>query len=154
MTQLLIGLAFTIGLLVLGYAVGSMREHRHLAELDRREQDAAAIVAVDIATLPPGVHAAGGALVMGEVVIAADYFKSFVAGLRNLIGGEIKTYQTMLTRARREARLRMVEEARALGANLVVNVRYEWSEVGPTTPSAEIFCYGTAIIPASPAGSG
>lgn len=153
MAQLVVGLIFTIGLLVLGYAVGSARERRHLADLERREQDAAAIVAVDIETLPPGVHAAAGALVMGEVVIAADYFKSFVAGLRNLIGGEITTYQTMLSRARREARLRMVDEARALGADLVINVRYEWSEVGPRTPSAEIFCYGTAIIPAA-AGSG
>jgi len=61
-------------------------------------------------------------------VIAADYFKSFVAGWRNLIGGEVKTCQTMLSRARSEARLRMVEEARGRGSNLIVNVRFEWSD--------------------------
>ncbi len=144
---LLIWLAIPVGLIVLGYAVGSRRERRHLAELDRREAAASSIMVIDVKTLPPGMDAAGGALVMGEVVIAADYFKSFAAGLRNLVGGELKAYQTMLNRARREARLRMVDEARTLGAELVVNVRFEWSDVGPRLPSTEIFCSGTAIIP-------
>jgi uncharacterized protein YbjQ (UPF0145 family) len=143
----LIGLGFTLGLIALGYAVGRVLEGRHLAELDQREAAAASILVVDVKTLPPGIEAAGGALVMGEVVIASDYFKTFAASLRNIVGGEVKAYQSMLSRARREARLRMVEQARALGSELVVNVRFEWSEVGPRLPSAEIFCYGTAIIP-------
>ena len=58
---------------------------------------------VDVKTTPPGVEAASGTLVMGEVVIASDYFKTFVASLRNIVGGEVKAYQTMLSRARREA---------------------------------------------------
>ena len=144
----LIGLAVTVGLIILGFVVGRIRENQHLAELDRREAAAASITVIDVKTLPPGIDAAGGVLVMGEVVIAADYFKTFVAALRNIIGGEVRTYQTMLNRARREARLRMTEQAGALGAELVVNVRFEWSDVGPQLPSAEIFCYGTAVIPA------
>lgn len=144
----LIGLAITLGLLVLGFIVGRILEGRHLAELDQREAATASIVVIDVKTLPPGFEATTGTLVMGEVVIAADYFKTFAASLRTIVGGEVKAYQTMLTRARREARLRMVEQARALGAELVINVRFEWSEVGPQLPSAEIFCYGTAIIPA------
>lgn len=146
--EALIGLAITIGLIVLGYFVGRVLENRHLAELDRREAATASIVVVDVKTLPAAMEAANGSLVMGEVVIASDYFKTFAASLRNIVGGEVKSYQTMLSRARREARLRMVEQARALGSELVVNVRFEWSAVGPQLPSAEIFCYGTAIIPA------
>ncbi len=145
---MLLALGITVGLIVLGYLVGRIRERRHLAQLDEREAAASSIMVVDVKTLPPTVQASDGRLVMGEVVIAADYFKTFAAGLRNLIGGEVKTYQTMLSRARREARLRMLEEADALGAELVLNVRFEWSEVGPNIPSAEIFCYGTAVIPA------
>lgn len=144
----LIGLAITLGLITLGYFVGRVLEKRHLAELDRREAATASVVLVDVKTLPAAVEAANGSLVMGEVVIASDYFKTFAASLRNIVGGEVKSYQTMLSRARREARLRMVEQARALGSELVVNVRFEWSAVGPQLPSAEIFCYGTAVIPA------
>jgi uncharacterized protein YbjQ (UPF0145 family) len=147
MAGVLMGLAITGGLLLVGFLVGHSRERRHLADLDRREAATSAVIVVDVEQVPPGFAIGGGALVMGEVVIAADYFKSFLAGLRNLIGGEVKTYQTMLSRARREARLRMVEEAHALGSELVVNVRFEWSEVGPRVPSSEIFCYGTAIVP-------
>jgi len=142
-----IGLALTLGLIALGFVVGRILEARHLAELDRREAATRSVVVVDVKTLPPGFEAQGGALVMGEAVIAADYFKTFAASLRTIVGGELRTYQTMLSRARREARLRMVEQARSLGSELVLNVRFEWSEVGPQLPSAEIFCYGTAVIP-------
>jgi uncharacterized protein YbjQ (UPF0145 family) len=144
----LIGLWFTLGLILLGFVVGRIREGRHLAELDRREAAAVSVTVVDIKTVPSGIPAASGTLVMGEVVVAADYFKTFAASLRTIIGGEVRSYQTMLSRARREARLRMVEQAQRLGSDLVVNVRFEWSAVGPALPSAEIFCYGTAVLPA------
>ncbi len=143
--EVVISLSITIGLIVLGYVAGRILEHRHLADLQRREAAASSVVTVDVKAVP--TDATGGTLVMGEVVIAADYFKTFAAALRTIIGGEVRTYQSMLSRARREARLRMVEQARALGADLVVNVRFEWSDVGPPLPSAEIFCYGTAVIP-------
>ncbi len=142
-----IGLWITLGLILLGWVVGRIRERQHLVELDQREAAAASVTVVDVKTMPAGTDAAGGALVMGEVVIAADYFKTFAASLRNIVGGEVKAYQTMLSRARREAKLRMIEEAQQLGSELILNVRFEWSAVGPQLPSAEIFCYGTAVIP-------
>lgn len=145
MGGLVLSLLITGGLILLGYIVGTARERRHLADLDRREAAAASVTVVDVKQLPPGVQAGGGRLVSGEVVIAADYFKAVAAAIRNLIGGEVKTYQTMLSRARREARLRMIEQAQQLGSALVINVRFEWSDVGPKSASAEIFCYGTAI---------
>ena len=103
-------------------------------------------MAVDVQSVPGGVPATGGTIVLGEVVIASDYFKTFVAWLRKLFGGELRTYETMMSRARREAKLRMLEQADDFGAELVVNVRFEWSDVGPRMPSAEILCYGTAIL--------
>jgi len=145
MGALVLPLAITVGLIVLGYVIGTARERSHLADLDRREGAAASVTVIDVKQLPPGMQAGGGCLVSGEVVIAADYFKAVMAGFRNIIGGEVKTYQTMLSRARREARLRMIEQAQQLGSDLVVNVRFEWSDVGPKSASAEIFCYGTAI---------
>lgn len=148
MGGLILSLAVTAGFILLGFLVGRARERNHLADLDRREAAAASVIVVDVKQLPPGVRAGAGSLVSGEVVIATDYFKSFMAMLRNIIGGEVKTYQTLLSRARREARLRMIEQAQALGSDLVVNVRFEWSNVGPKIVSTEIFCYGTAIIAA------
>lgn len=144
----LVPLGITLGLILLGYIVGTARERRHLADLDRREAAAASVTVVDVKQLPPGLQAGAGALVSGEVVIATDYFKAVAAAIRNILGGEVKTYQTMLSRARREARLRMIEEAQQLGSELVINVRFEWSDVGPRSASAEIFCYGTAITAA------
>ncbi|NNC91052.1 MAG: YbjQ family protein [Acidimicrobiia bacterium] len=146
MSGVLLPLGITLGLILLGYFVGSSRERSHLNDLDRREAASSSVTVIDVKQLPPGMQASSGRLVSGEVVIAADYFKAVMAALRNLIGGEVKTYQTMLSRARREARLRMIEQAQQLGSDLVVNVRFELSDVGPKSASAEIFCYGTAII--------
>jgi len=148
MEGLILSVVVTAGFILLGYLVGRSREARHLADLDRREAAAAGVAVIDVKQIPPGLAAGDGRLVMGEVVIATDYFKSFMAMLRNIVGGEVKTYQTVLSRARREAKLRMIEEAQALGADLVVNVRFEWSDVGPRIASTEIFCYGTAITAA------
>lgn len=148
MASLVISFAVTAGLILLGYVVGRSREQKHFADLERREAATALVVVVDMTQLPPGFQAGAGSLVSGEVVIASDYFKAVGAAIRNLIGGEVKTYQSLLTRARREARLRMIEEAQKLGSDLVINVRFEWSDVGLRSASAEIFCYGTAITAA------
>lgn len=147
MQGLVFSVAITLGFILLGYFVGRSRERRHLEDLDRREAAAAGVTVVDVKQVPPGFSVGDGRLVMGEVVIATDYFKSVMAMLRNIVGGEVKTYQTLLSRARREAKLRMIEEAQALGADLILNVRFEWSDVGPRIASTEIFCYGTAITP-------
>ena len=81
--------------------------------------------------------------VSGSVVIATDYYKRLAASLRNLVGGEVKALSPVLDRGRREARLRMVEEAMAAGATMVVNVRFETSTI--TLGASEIICYGTAL---------
>ncbi|MFU8767742.1 MAG: YbjQ family protein, partial [Candidatus Methanoperedens sp.] len=69
--------------------------------------------------------------------------KDIIAGLRNLVGGELKEYTEMLTEAREEALNRMISEAEALDADAVVNVRFMTSQV--TQGAAELLAYGTAV---------
>jgi uncharacterized protein YbjQ (UPF0145 family) len=92
-------------------------------------------------------------LVMGEAVIATDYFKSFAAALRNIVGGEVRAYQSLMIRARREAALRMLEGARRFGANEVCNVRFETSNIRSSSSrgsnaaaSIEVLAFGTAVV--------
>ncbi len=66
-----------------------------------------------------------------------------VAGLRNLVGGEVKEYAALLTGAREQALDRMVAEARAMGADAVVAVRMETSTI--TQAASEVMAYGTAV---------
>ena len=140
----LLQLSVPIALLVIGGLIGRQRERAHLAELTQREQQFAHIVVTDLAAPPPGMPPAQGArMVSGNVVVASDYFKRFSASLRNLVGGEVRALTPLLERGRREARLRMLEEARAAGGNVVLNVRFETSTI--SLGASEIICYGTAI---------
>jgi uncharacterized protein YbjQ (UPF0145 family) len=82
-------------------------------------------------------------VVSGSTVRAKHIGKDFLAGLKNLVGGELTGYTELLNEARQEATSRMVEEARGLGANAVVNVRFATSSVAQG--AAEIFAYGTAV---------
>lgn len=147
MIELALSAGITLGLIALGFFIGKARERGHFADLRAREAETADVVVVDVKTPPAGFAAGDGRLVMGEAVVAADYWKVFAAGIRNLFGGEIRSYSSMLERGRREARLRMVEQAKELGSGLVLNTRYVTSSVGPSLPSAEVFCYGTAVLP-------
>lgn len=83
-------------------------------------------------------------IVKGNTVRAKHIGKDILAGLRQIVGGEIKEYTEMLSEARAEAERRMIEEAEKLGANAIVNVRYTTSNV--MTNAAEILAYGTAVF--------
>jgi len=67
-----------------------------------------------------------------------------MAGLKNIVGGELRGYTELLNDARGEATQRMVDEARALGANAVVNVRYSTSSI--SAGASELYVYGTAVV--------
>lgn len=82
-------------------------------------------------------------LVQGNTVRAKHAGRDIVAGLKNIVGGELKGYTELLTESRREAVDRMMDEARQLGANAVVNVRFTTSAV--TAGAAELYAYGTAV---------
>ena len=82
-------------------------------------------------------------LVRGNTIRARNLGRDVMAGLRNVVGGEIKDYTVMLSQARDQALARMVKEAEKLGANAVVGVRFTTSQT--MAGAAEILAYGTAV---------
>ncbi|RLG74293.1 MAG: hypothetical protein DRO23_07220 [Thermoprotei archaeon] len=82
-------------------------------------------------------------VVSGSTVRAKHIGKDIVAALRHIVGGELKEYTEMLREAREQALKRMIEEAKKLGANAVVNVRFMTSAIA--SGAAEILAYGTAV---------
>lgn len=82
-------------------------------------------------------------LAKGNTVRAKWFGKDIMAGLRNLVGGELVEYTEMLTEAREESLSRMVKDAKILGADAVVNVRFMTSQI--TQGAAELLVYGTAV---------
>ena len=91
----------------------------------------------------PGKEIEALGLVRGAVVQSKNFGKDFMAGMKTLVGGEIKGYTEMLNEARAIATKRMVDEAEAMGADAVVNVRYGSSAI--MQGAAEIVAYGTAV---------
>jgi len=83
-------------------------------------------------------------LVQGSTIRAKHFGRDFAAGLKNIVGGELKGYTELLRESRSEATSRMVEQARALGANAIVNVRFTTSSVAQG--ASEILAYGTAVL--------
>lgn len=137
-------------LLGLGWSCGFLTESRHFRDIHKRENSHAGMIVSDLKTCQPGADPGMGAtLVMGQVVIATDYMKSFLSGLRMIIGGELRCYETLVDRARREAILRVLEQADNLGYNAVCNLRLETSDIGGMTgrrgvTMVAVFAYGTA----------
>lgn len=82
-------------------------------------------------------------VVSGNTVRAKHVGRDIMAGLKNLVGGELKGYTELLQESRQEATERMIEQARSMGANAVVNLRYATSSVAQG--AAELFAYGTAV---------
>jgi len=79
----------------------------------------------------------------GSTIRAKWFGKDIMAGIRQIVGGELKEYTEMLTEARQEATQRMVEEAESMKADAIINVRFTTSQV--MASAAEILVYGTAV---------
>ena len=82
-------------------------------------------------------------VVTGSTVRAKHIGRDIAASLKNFVGGELKGYTELLQEARKEALHRMMEQARSVGANAVVNVRFATSSIAQG--AAELFAYGTAV---------
>lgn len=91
----------------------------------------------------PGKELEALDIVKGTVVYSKNIGKDFMAGMKTLVGGEIEGYTDMLNTARQIATKRMVDEAEALGADAVVNIKYGSSSV--MQGAAEVVTYGTAV---------
>ncbi len=139
-----------LALLMLGYGAGRWQERRHFRSIRQREEALRHVVALNTRYVPEGVEATGAQLVTGGVVVSSDYFKTFVAGFRAFFGGRFRGYETLLERARREALLRLKEDAQTAGATLVIGVRFQSTTIaGSSTPSVEVLAFGTALRTAS-----
>jgi uncharacterized protein YbjQ (UPF0145 family) len=83
-------------------------------------------------------------LVQGNTVRAKHVGRDLMAGLKNIVGGELKGYTELLVDARRESMKRMMAQAQELGANAILNVRFSTSSI--TAGAAELYVYGTAVV--------
>lgn len=83
-------------------------------------------------------------LVQGSTVRSKHLGKDIMAGLKNIVGGELKGYTELLQEARQEATERMIKQAQAAGANAILNIRFSTSSI--TQGAAEMLAYGTAVV--------
>lgn len=140
--SLAVTLALYVGLpaavLFAGWLAGHLSETKHERSLAAREEALKDIETTDLRN-PPGFAGAEGpcSLVSGEAVVASDTFKTWVFGLKNIVGGESKTFTRLFDRARREALLRMKERARELGCDAVCNVRFDSADIGGNAAGAK-----------------
>lgn len=146
-----ISFGFPLFLLVVTYFIGGAIEARHLSDIRQRERQWQHVPTVNFRSLPKDWEANEGGLVTGSMVVSVDYFKRFLASLRGLVGGRVKSYESILDRARREALLRMKADAMQQGYDAVVNVRLETTRManarrnGQGTAGLEILAYGTGL---------
>ena len=155
MTDSLFNIGFVLFLLLLGYFAGTYTERSHYISIRQQEQALLKIPVVNFRSVPASWRIESSSLATGSVVVSVDYFKRFLAGLRILVGGRVKSYETLLDRGRREALLRMKEQAIANGYDAVINVRLETSRLananGQGMAGVEILAFGTAVKLVNPA---
>ncbi|WP_419813417.1 YbjQ family protein [Bacterioplanoides sp.] len=138
-------------LLGLGYFFGRRAESRHYKRIRQREQKYRELLVMPEKSPPIQYAQHKSALVSGNVVVSVDYFKKIAAGLRSIFGGRVSAYESLLDRARREAILRLQEDAHQKGADAVYNLKFETSRISQNAAqgigSVEVLAYGTALIP-------
>ena len=136
-------------LMMLGYGFGTWAERRHYKSIEEREKKYQKLPTIALKQpFPQKGRVVKTQLAAGNVVVSVDYFKRFLAALRNIFGGRVSAYETLVDRARREATLRMKESCP--GATQIINVRLETASLSKNTKkgsigSIEVFAYGTAI---------
>jgi uncharacterized protein YbjQ (UPF0145 family) len=109
------------------------------------------MIVVNTETVPGYTITEVKGLVQGNTIRAKHLGRDIGAGLKNLVGGELRGYTELLTESRREALERMLQQANELGANAVVNVRFTTSSVA--AGAAELYAYGTAVTAVAHAAS-
>ena len=124
-------ISFFIIPFVLGIFVGTYVEKKHLSSLDKREAALQHILVTDINNYEINVdESVQPQMIIGEVVISTDYLKTFLTKLKKILGGELRSFETLVERARREALMRVKEEAHMQGFDAICNLRLETSSLG------------------------
>jgi len=156
----IVQLALPFAVLILAFLVGRHLENQHIESIRQRERKTKGLPTLTLTEPPSDMEVVESQLIYGSVVISVDYFKRFLSALRSIIGGEIKSYTPLLDRARREAILRMKEEAIRRGYHAVINVRLETSRLangrrdGKGTAGVEMLAFGTGLKRAHTEGGG
>ena len=146
----LINLVVFLVLLLFAFFTGELIERRHYKSIRRREHLWQRLPAVTFRKIPAAWQVADSGMVMGSTVVSVDYFKRFLAGLRMVFGGRVKSYESLLDRARREALLRLKKDAIDEGYHAIVNVRLETSRLAngtgnQGTAGVEVLAFGTGL---------
>jgi len=149
-----IELIFEIGipllLLVVTFVTGIWVERAHLRSLELREKNCRDLLVTNLRRLPEGIVPRGAFLCVGSVVMSVNYFQQFLVWIKRIFGGRLGTVISAMERGRREAMLRMIEQARAQGASCVLNVRLETGSIGGGESGgkglcAEVIAYGKGV---------
>ncbi len=136
-------------LLLTGLIAGRHFEKKHLNSLNEAESELG-YFCITNGRNPVGPVDASccSCIVEGQVVIANDYLKSFLSHFRMIFGGEMKSYDRLMMRARREAIVRMMRDAERMGYNAVCNIRMDFSSIVSGSmnkaPAVEVLVTGTA----------
>lgn len=143
-------LLFAAPFLIFGVLIGRTVEKRHFARLDQSDADNHDFLITQIRSFPMASRdGKPPSMVVAEAVIASDYLKTWFAKWRNLFGGEVRSFQTLQIRAKREAIARLTKIARSQGYNALCNVRVDAADVGGSAlsrkvPMAAVLASGTA----------
>ena len=150
--ELFIQLIAVFLFLCIGYFVGKNFERGHYKDMAGREARLEHIKVNNLKKIPVNIgEIEQSELVHGSVVVSVDYFKRFMAGIRLIIGGRLSSYETLLDRAKKEAVLRMKEQAAQ--SDMIINLRVETASIsrghqggrGMGIGSVEVLAFGTAI---------
>jgi len=140
-------LILAVVIILIGYLSGKAVEKKHYSSIRKREALTRKFPVTGVKALPQS--AVAGDLVVGHVVLSPDSFKSFLMGFYDFFGGRIRSYESLLDRARREAILRMKEQAIAKNAKMVINMKLEEVPINKDqrkqTLAVVMVAYGTAI---------
>jgi uncharacterized protein YbjQ (UPF0145 family) len=144
-------LLVTAFLLALGFVSGKTIEHMHRQEMAKRERRQRRLPALTTSRVPADWRVDEAMLLTGSVVISLDYWKRFAASVRQLFGGNVRSFETLFERARREALVRLKEAAAAKGCDALIGVRLESAELanqwanGKGTAGIELIAVGTGL---------
>ncbi len=135
------------------YVLSHIIETSHYKYIESREayyKDR--VIVTNLKNIPPHLKIKKCFFCSASIVISANYYKRFVASIKQIIGGHLKTLETVLDRGHREALLRLKEKAYWQGANMIFNLRVETATIGRTgrrgknsSSMVEILVYGTAV---------
>ena len=146
--ELLISIGIPILLIALGRVVGSRIERDHYHSIVEREARLGGQPALSTKQSDSARPIRSASLAIGSVVVSVDHFKRFLSGFRMIFGGEVRSYSSLIDRARREAVLRMKESHP--DADAYLNTRLETSTISSTSENEgigtiEVLAYGTAV---------